>query len=162
MNINSVQSFRWISFSYFTDFVFLLYRFRFISLDFVFLLYRFRWILFSFRFVSFLFVSQFTGTQIIYVPATGSCLVRLDVKEIMMASSTVVKIAPAKRALIQLFQVKENIRYTHIVFYWNIERRHFIKFNSIDFSRAPFPSQCQITNYVTHTNCRFNNVCLQF
>ena len=44
--------------------VFLLYRFRFISLDFVFLLYRFRWILFSFRFVSFLFVSQFTGTHI--------------------------------------------------------------------------------------------------
>jgi len=43
-------------------FVFLLYRFRLISFDFVFLLYRFRWILFSFRFVSFLFVSQFTGT----------------------------------------------------------------------------------------------------
>ena len=46
-----VVSFRWISFSYFTDFVefrFLTYRFRFISLDFVFLLYRFRCILFSF------------------------------------------------------------------------------------------------------------------
>ena len=76
------------------DFVFLLYRFHFISLDFVFLLYRFRfisldsfsyftdfvsfrWIRFltlqislDFVFVSFLFVSQFTGTHFIHI---GAC-----------------------------------------------------------------------------------------
>lgn len=38
--------------------------------------------------------------------------------------------------------------------------RHFIKFNdSIDFSRASFPSQCQITNNKL-CNCRYNNGCL--
>ena len=48
-----IVSFRWISFSYFTDFV----SFRSISFS-----YFTDFVGFCFRFVSFLFVSQFTGT----------------------------------------------------------------------------------------------------
>jgi hypothetical protein len=64
-----VVSFRWISFSYFTDFI----SFRWISFSYFTDFVSFRWISFSyftdfvgfcFRFVSFLFVSQFTGTRI--------------------------------------------------------------------------------------------------
>ena len=62
-----VVSFRWISFSYFTDFI----SFRWISFSYFTDFVSFRSISFSyftdfvgfcFRFVSFLFVSQFTGT----------------------------------------------------------------------------------------------------
>ena len=106
------------------DFVFLLYRFRFISFDFVFLLYRFRWILFSFCFVSFLFVSQFTGTHIIvrifciwlHIQFTKMIELSLKLQTRLWTRGTWLECTYASRTLKENTKIKQN-KISHSILY---------------------------------------------